>query len=132
MHTTQTAMVGSCPPYGGWSHSKIHHGELESGRTTKRPHLRYTYVCVIYMKAVDIDTMSWESLAADRTKRHLKTEEDKPMTAQLTSTHKGGQQLHPTRNEAHYALSASKTATPTLVYSAITDAATTHQEINKI
>ena len=50
-------------------------------------HLRYKDVCVRDMKAVDIDTMSWEVLAADRTgrrsalKQHFKTGEDKLMTA---------------------------------------------------
>ena len=39
----------------------ILYGELAFGRrTTGRPHLRYKYVCVRDMKAVDIDTMSWE------------------------------------------------------------------------
>ena len=37
-------------------------------RTTGHPHLQYKDVCVRDMKAVDIDTMSWEGLAADRTK----------------------------------------------------------------
>ena len=47
----------------------ILYGELALGRrTTGRPHLRYKDVCVRDMKAVDIDTMSWEGLAADRTK----------------------------------------------------------------
>ena len=42
--------------------------ELGLGRrTTGHPHLRYKDVCVRDMKAVDIDTMSWEGLAADRT-----------------------------------------------------------------
>ena len=59
------------------------------------------------MKAVNIDTMSWEGLAADRTewrsalKQHLETGEEKLMAAVLsrqTNTQKGGQQLHPTRN----------------------------------
>ena len=66
----------------------IFYGELALGRrTTGRPHLRYKDVCVRYMKAVDIDTMSWEGLAADRTKgmsalkQHLKIGEDKLMTA---------------------------------------------------
>ena len=66
----------------------IIYGELALGRrTTGRPHLRYKDVCVRYMKAVDIDTMSWEGLAADRTKcksalkQHLKTGEDKLMAA---------------------------------------------------
>ena len=55
-------------------------------RTTGHPPLRYKDVCVIDMKAVDIDTMSWEGLAADRTKwrsalkQHLKTGKDKLMT----------------------------------------------------
>ena len=62
----------------------IVYGELALGRrTTGRPHLRYKDVCVRDMKAVDIDTMSWEGLASDRTKwrsaliQHLKTGEDK-------------------------------------------------------
>ena len=64
----------------------ILYGELALGRTTGHPHLRYKDVCVTDMKAVDIDTMSWEGLAADRTKwrsalkQHLKTGEDKLMT----------------------------------------------------
>ena len=82
-------MAGSCPSYGGWSHSKIiHYGELAFGRrTTGRPHLRYKDVCVRDMNAVEIDTMSWGGLAADRTnwrsalKQHLKTGEDKRMAA---------------------------------------------------
>ena len=66
----------------------IIYGELALGRrTTGRPHLRYKDVCVRDMKAVDIDTMAWEGLAADRArwrsalKQHLKTGEDKLMTA---------------------------------------------------
>ena len=47
----------------------ILHGELALGRrTTGRPHLRYKDVCVRDMKAVDIETLSWKGLAADRTK----------------------------------------------------------------
>ena len=66
----------------------ILYGELAFGRrSTRRPHLRYKDVCVRDMKAVDIDTMSWEGLASDRTKwrsalkQHLKTGEDKLMAA---------------------------------------------------
>ena len=62
----------------------ILYGELALGRrTTGRPHLRYKDVCVREMKAIDIDTMSWEGPATDRTKwrsalkQHLKTGEDK-------------------------------------------------------
>ena len=49
--------------------------------------LRYKDICVRDMKAVDIDTMSWEGIAADRTKwssalkQHLKTGEYKLMAA---------------------------------------------------
>ena len=63
-------------------------GELALGRrTTGRPHLRYKDVCIRDMKAVDIDIMSWEGLAADRTewrnalKQHLETGEEKLMAA---------------------------------------------------
>ena len=76
---------------GGWSHSKrLLYGELALRRkTTGCPHMRYKDVCVRLrdMKAVDIDTTSWEGLAVDRTKwrsaltQHLKTGEDKLMTA---------------------------------------------------
>ena len=66
----------------------ILYGELALGRrTTGRPNMRYKDVCVRNMKAVDIDTMPREGLAADRMKwrsalkQHLKTGEDKLMTA---------------------------------------------------
>ena len=68
----------------------ILYGELALGRrTTGRPHLRYKDVCIRDMRAVDIDidTMSWEGLAADRTewrsgqKQHLETGEEKLMAA---------------------------------------------------
>ena len=83
-------MVVSCPPYKGSSHSKRHplHGELAlDKRTTGRPHLRYKDVCIRDMNAIDIDTMSWEGLAADRTewrsalKQHPETVEDKLLAA---------------------------------------------------
>ena len=86
--------------------NNILYGELALGRrTTGRPHLRYKDVCVRNMKVVDIDTMSWEGLAADRTKwrsalkQHLKTgRKTDGCSRGQTSTKKGGQQLHPTRN----------------------------------
>ena len=66
----------------------ILYGELALGRrTTGRSHLRYKDVCIRDIKAVDIDTMSWEGLVADRTewrsalKQHLETGEDKLMAA---------------------------------------------------
>ena len=65
----------------------ILYGELTLGRrTTGHPHLRYKDVCMIDMKAVNINNMSWVGLAADRTKwrsalkQHLKTGNDKLMT----------------------------------------------------
>ena len=66
----------------------ILYGELALGRrTTGRPHLRYKDVCIRDTRAVDIDTMSWEGFAADRTewrsalKQHLETGEKKLMAA---------------------------------------------------
>ncbi len=66
----------------------ILYGELAMGRrNTGRPHLRYKDVYIRDMKAVDIDTMSWEGLAADRTewrsalKQHLERGEEKLMAA---------------------------------------------------
>ena len=64
----------------------ILYGELALGRrTTGHTHLRYKDVCVRHMKAVDIDTVSWEGPAADRTKwrsalKNHKTGKDKLMT----------------------------------------------------
>ena len=40
----------------------ILYGELTLGRSPGRPHLRYKYVCVRDMKAVDIDPMFWVGL----------------------------------------------------------------------
>ena len=79
--------------------------ELALGRRSNgRPHLRYKDVCVRDMKAVDIDTMSWEGLAADRTKwrsalkQHLKTREYKLMAAaadKLALRKEGSNSLRP-------------------------------------
>ena len=63
-----------------------HVRHIEDGCVPKR-HPLYKDVCVRDIMAVDIDTMSWESLAADRTKwrsalkQHLKTGEDTLMAA---------------------------------------------------
>ena len=60
------------------------YGELATGsRRTGHPQLRYRDVVKCDMKAVDIDTETWENLAADRSQwrgamtKHLKTGEDK-------------------------------------------------------
>ena len=65
----------------------ILYGELALGRrTTGHPRLRYKDVRVRDMKAVHINTMSWQGLAADRTKwrsalrQRIKTGKDKMMT----------------------------------------------------
>ena len=118
----------------------ILYGELALGRrTTGRPHLRYKDVCARDMKAVGIDTMSWEGLAADRTgwrsalKQHLKTGEDKLMIAAADKRARRKEGSSSIRPQPHiYVLSATKTATPTLVFSAISDAVTTQQQINNI
>ena len=65
----------------------ILYGELALGmRTTGHRNLRYKDVCVRDMKAVDIDTMSWKGLAADRTKWRSASGQ--------ASTHREGRQLH--------------------------------------
>ena len=60
------------------------YGELATGRRrTGRPQLRYRDVVKRDMKAVGIDTETWENLAADRSKyrgavtKHIKTGEEK-------------------------------------------------------
>ena len=116
----------------------ILYGELALGRrTTGRPHLRYIDVCVRDMNAVDIDTMSWEGLAADRTKwrsalkQHLKTGEDK--LQQWTNELAERRAATPSDPKPHIdVMSAIKTDISTLVFSAISDAATTQPESHTI
>ena len=117
----------------------ILYGELALGRrTTGRPHLHYKDVCVRGMKAVDIDTMSWEGLAADRTewrsalKQHLKTGEEKRLAAAADKRARRKEDSSSIRPETTYRCDVYNTAIPTLVFSAISDAATTQQDINKI
>ena len=66
----------------------ILYGELAFGRrSTGRPQLRYKDVVKRDMKALDINTATWEDTAADRAtwrstlKQHLKTGEEKLMNA---------------------------------------------------
>ena len=68
----------------------IFYGELASGRRTKgHPQLRYKDVCKRDMKALDINTDSWEELAADSMmwrstlNQHLKSEEEKLVNAEV-------------------------------------------------
>ena len=119
----------------------ILYGELALGRrTTGHPHLRYKDVCVRDMKAVDIDTMSWEGLAADHTKwrsalkQHLKTGEDKLMAAaaeKRARRKEGSSSILPVTT--HRCDACNKDCHSNIkVFSAISDAATTQPEINKI
>ena len=118
----------------------IIYGELALGRrTTGHPYLRYKYVCVRDMKAVDIDTMSWEGLATDRTKgksvlkQHLKTREDKLMAAAADKRARRKEGTSSTRPETtHRHTTTMKAAIPILVFLAIIVVATTQLEINKI
>ena len=98
---------------------------------------QFTYLRDI--KAVDNNTMSWEGLAADRTgwrsvlKQHLKTGEDKLMTAAAESVHTERRAAAPSDPRPHIdVVSATKTATAVLACSATSDAATTQPENNKI
>ena len=66
---------------------EILHGEFASGkRSVGRPHLRYKDVCKRDMIALDINTESWEDVAAYRSRwrsillRQLKMGEDKLRT----------------------------------------------------
>ena len=69
----------------------ILYGEFVSGRRTKGdPQLRYKDACKRDMKALDINTNSWEDLAANRMmwrstlNQHLKSREEKVMSAEVT------------------------------------------------
>ena len=100
----------------------ILYGELALGRrTTGRPHLRYKNVCIRDMKAVDIDIMSWVGLAANRTKwmgalkQHIKTGEDKLMTAAADKRARRKEGSSSIRPETTHVMSAINTAIPALV-----------------
>ena len=120
----------------------IIYGEPALGRrTTGRPHLRYKDICVRDVKSIDIDSMSWEGLAADRTKwrsalkQHLKTGEDKLMTAtsdKRARRKEGSKSIKPeTTHTAVNGSSATKTVIPALFSSATIAAATAQQETDK-
>ena len=118
----------------------ILYGELALGRrTTGRPHMRYKDVCVRYMKAVDIDTMSWEGLAADHTewrsalKQHLKTGEAKLMAAAADKRARrkvGSGSIRP--ETTHRCVICDKDCHSRIGFSAISDAATTQQDIKTL
>ena len=106
--TTQTAMVGSCPLYGGWSRSKRHPLRWAGfGQKNHRPpspaiqrclHKRHEgcrhrhYVLGgLCGRSHGVEECS-ETTPWDRGK------ETDGCSSRQTSTQKGGQQLHPTRN----------------------------------
>ena len=68
---------------GGWG------GGGGGERTEGHPQLRYKHVCKRDTKALDINTESWEDLAADRMRwrstlnQHLKSGEEKLMNAEV-------------------------------------------------
>ena len=84
-------MAGACLPHGGWPQPKdILYGELASGRRSKgRPQLRFKDVCKRDMKALDINTKSWEDLAAGHMRwrsalnLHLKSGKEKLVNAEV-------------------------------------------------
>ena len=94
---------------------------------------------IIIMMAVDIDTMSWEGLAADRTKwrsalkQHLKTGEDKPMTAaadKRARRKEGSSSIRP--ESTHRCDLCNKDCHSRIVSSATSDAAKAQQDINQM
>ena len=94
------------------------------------------------MKAVDIETMSWVGFAADRTKwrnalkQHLKTGEDKLMAAAADKRARRKEDSSSIRPETTHTRDVCKTLRLPFPHwsfqPAISDAATTQPEINKL
>ena len=108
-------------------------------RTTGRPHLRYKDVCIRDMKAVDIDIMSWEGLAADRTewrgvlKQHRETGEEKLMAAaadKRARIKEGSSSIWPATTHRCYICNKEYHSRIGLFSHNLCDAAATQQEIN--
>ena len=111
-------------------------------RPTGRHQLRYKDGSIRHfnMKAIDIDTMSWEGIAADRTtwrsalKQHVKTGEDKLMTAaadKRARRKEGSSSIRP--ETAHICVTCNKDCHSHIgLFSHISDDATTKQGINTI
>ena len=85
------------------------YGELACGRRTKsRPQLRYKDVCKRDMKPLDINTESWEDLAADRMmwrstlNQHLKTGEEKLVNAEVGKRARRKERNNSNRPETTY------------------------------
>ena len=123
----------------------ILYGELALGRRiTGRPHLRYKDVCMRkryegcrHRHYVLGARCSWSHKVEEcsTTTPQARRRQTDGCSSGQTSTQKGGQQLHPTETTHRLiddVMSAIKTVIPTLVFSALNDAATTQPEINKI
>ena len=66
--TAQTALAGACLPHGGWPHPKRHTlWKVGIWKEIQRPpQLYYKDVCKRNMKALGMNTDTWEDLTADR------------------------------------------------------------------
>ena len=104
--------------------------------------LRYKDVCVRDLKAVNIDTMSWEGPAVDRPKwrsalkQHLKTGEDKLMAAaadKRARRKEGSNSIQPeTTHRCDVCNKDCHSHIDLFSYRPLSDAATTQPEINQI
>ena len=111
----------------------ILYGELASGRWSKsRSQLRYKDICKRDMKALDINTNTWEDLAANcmmwrsTLDQHLKTGGKKLVNAEEGPAERNA--TTPTDQRPHInATFAAEIVSPTLVSTATSDAATIEQ-----
>ena len=115
----------------------ILYGELASGRRSKgRPQLHYEDVCKRDVKALDINTNSWEDLAADRMmwrstlNQHLKTGEKKLVNVEAGRRAGRKERNNSNRPETTHKINATSVAeivSPTSVSTTTSDAATIEQ-----
>ena len=75
----QTLLAVPCLSHGRWLHTKRNlYGELTTGkRGTGHPKLRLNDMCKWDMKALDIDTDTWEDLLSWRSTLHEKLQAGK-------------------------------------------------------
>ena len=89
--TAQAALAGVCLQHGGWPHPKRHSLRKVGFKkeNQSRPHLNYKELCKRDNKELNINTESWENLAADRMmwrstlNQHLKSGEEKLLNAEV-------------------------------------------------
>ena len=113
------------------SQTDVLYGELASGRRSKgRPQLRCKDVCKRDMKAQDINTESWEDLAADRMmwrstlNQHLTTGEEKLLN---TVGDRACRKERSRPDTTHNVTFVAEIVSPTSVSAATSDAATIEQ-----